>query len=84
MWTWSRMGTTPWSIAQRMREAALAMPERKEEKSHAHMAGQASHPMRNKKDSLLQTQAVLDVLVATGVQRPQQPASFDAMQYHRH
>ena len=78
------MGTTPWSIAQRMREAALTMPERKEEPPHAHMAGQASHPMRNKKNSLSQTQAVLDVLVAAGVQRPQQPASFDAMSYHRH
>ncbi len=77
------MGTTPWSIAQRMREAALTMPERKEQ-PHTHMAGQASHPMRNKKDSLSQTQAVLDVLVAVGVQRPQQPVSFDAMQYHRH
>lgn len=63
--SWTAMSTTPWSIAQRMREAALAMPERK-------------------KDSLLQTKAVLDVLVATGVQRPHQPASFDAMQYHRH
>lgn len=78
------MGTTPWSIAQRMREAALAIPERKQEQPHVHMAGQAGHPMRNKKESLIQTQAVLDVLVAADVQRPQQPASFDAMSYHRH
>ena len=78
------MGTTPWSIAQSMREAALTMPELKDAKPHVHMAGQASHPMRSKKESLLQTQAVLDVLVATGVQRPQQTVSFDAMQYHRH
>ncbi len=78
------MGTTPWSIAQRMREAALTMPEQTEEKPHVHMAGQAGHPMRDKKESLIQTQAVLDVLAATGVQRPQQPRSFDAMSYHRH
>ena len=78
------MGTTPWSIAQSMREAALTMPELKDAKPHVHVAGQASHPMRSKKESLLQTQAVLDVLAATGVQRPQQAVSFDAMQYHRH
>lgn len=78
------IGTTPWSIAQSMRDAALAMPEQNEEKPHVHIAGQASHPMRNKKESLIQTQEVLDVLTATGVHRPQQSVSFDAMQYHRH
>lgn len=76
------MGTTPWSIAQRMREAALIMPERAHE--HAHV-GQAGHAMRSKAESLVQTQAVLDVLVEAGVkQKPQQPVVFDAMQYHRH
>lgn len=78
------MGTTTWSLAQRMREAALIMPERPAEHAHHH-AGQAGHAMRSKPESLLQTQAVLDVLVKAGVkQRPQQPAVFDAMQYHRH
>jgi len=78
------MGTTTWSIAQSMRQAALIMPERPQEK-HIHTAGQASHSMRNKTESLAQTQAVLDVLVEAGVQqRPQQPATFDAMQHHRH
>lgn len=78
------MGTTSWSIAQRMREAALDMPERRQEHVHSH-AGQASHPMRSKQDSLTQTQAVLEVLVKAGVkQMPQQPVVFDAMQYHRH
>lgn len=77
------MGTTPWSIAQRMREAALIMPERAHE--HAHHAGQAGHAMRSKAESLVQTQAVLDVLVEAGVkQKAQQPVVFDAMQYHRH
>lgn len=76
------MGTTPWSIAQRMREAALIMPERDHEHTHA---GQAGHAMRSKAESLVQTQAVLDVLVKAGVkQKPQQPVVFDAMQYHRH
>ena len=78
------MGTTTWSIAQRMREAALVMPERRQEHAHQH-AGQAGHAMRSKTDSLVQTQAVLDVLVEAGAkQRPQQPVAFDAMQYHRH
>ena len=78
------MGTTTWSIAQRMREAALVMPERRQEHAHQH-AGQAGHAMRSKTDSLIQTQAVLDVLVEAGAkQRPQQPVAFDAMQYHRH
>lgn len=76
------MGTTPWSIAQRMREAAVIMPERAHE--HAH-ASQAGHAMRSKAESLVQTQAVLDVLVEAGVkQKPQQPVLFDAMQYHHH
>lgn len=76
------MGTTPWSIAQHMREAALIMPERAHE--HAH-TGQAGHAMRSKAESLAQTQAVLDVLVKARVkQKPQQPVVFDAMQYHRH
>jgi len=76
------IGTTPWSIAQRMREAAVIMPERAHE--HAH-PGQAGHAMRSKAESLVQTQAVLDVLVKAGVkQTPQQPVLFDAMQYHRH
>lgn len=75
------MGTTTWSLAQNMRQAALVQPERLHE-THAHGAG---HAMRSKADSLVQTQAVLDVLVQAGVkQRPQQPVAFDAMQYHRH
>ena len=79
------MGTTTWSIAQRMREAALDMRERPTEKAHLHVPGQAGHAMRSKSESLVQTQAVLDVLVEAGVkQRPQQPMVFDAMQYHRH
>jgi hypothetical protein len=78
------MGTTTWSIAQSMRQAALIMPERPQEK-HIHSAEQAGHAMRSRTESLAQTQAVLDVLVAAGVQqRPQQPVAFDAMQYHRH
>lgn len=77
------MGTTPWSIAQRMREAALDMREQPDT-HHAHKPGQASHAMRNKQESLAQTQAVLDVLVATGVQRPQQAVKFNAMEHHRH
>ena len=78
------MGTTPWSIAQNMRLAALAQPERLHE-PHVHAVGQAGHTMRSKAESLVQTQAVLDVLVEAGVkQRPQQPVAFDAMQYHRH
>jgi ankyrin repeat protein len=80
----SAMGTTTWSIAQNMRQAALVMPERPQEPHH-HVAGQAGHTMRNKAESLTQTQAVLDVLVQARVkQRPQQPVAFDAMQYHRH
>jgi ankyrin repeat protein len=80
----SAMGTTTWSIAQNMRQAALIMPERPQEPHH-HTAGQAGHAMRSKAESLIQTQAVLDVLVAAGVkQRPQQAVAFDAMQQHRH
>jgi ankyrin repeat protein len=80
----SAIGTTTWSIAQNMREAALIMQERPQEPHH-HAAGQAGHAMRSKAESLTQTQAVLDVLVQEGVkQRPQQPVAFDAMQHHRH
>ena len=79
------MGTTPWSIAQRMREAALIQPERLHEKPHVHVPGQVGHAMRSKAESLVQTQAVLDLLVEAQVQqRPQQAVAFDAMQYHRH
>jgi len=80
----SAMGTTTWSLAQNMRQAALIMPERPQE-PHNHTAGQAGHTMRSKAESLTQTQAVLDVLVQAGVkQRPQQAVAFDAMQPHRH
>ena len=80
----SAMGTTTWSIAQNMRQAALIMLERPHV-PHVHGAGQAGHAMRSKAESLTQTQAVLDVLVAAGVkQRPQQSVAFDAMQQHQH
>jgi ankyrin repeat protein len=81
----TEMGTTPWSIAQSMRAAALAMPDRPEASPHhVHTMGQASHPMRNRKESLAQTQAVLDVLKTAGVQRAQEQVTFDAMKYHHH
>lgn len=80
----AEMGTTPWSIAQNMHAAALLMPEVKMDHAHVPMAGHASHPMRDKQESLTQTQAVLDLLAASGVQRPQQQVSFDAMKYHHH
>lgn len=80
----SAMGTTTWSLAQNMRQAALIMPERPQEPHH-HAAGQAGHTMRSKAESLAQTQAVLDVLVQARVkQRPQQAVAFDAMQQHQH
>ncbi|MBI3562555.1 MAG: ankyrin repeat domain-containing protein [Gammaproteobacteria bacterium] len=82
------LGTTPWSIAQRMHAAALAMHDDLDAEAHAHMhmhmPGHASHPMRNKQESLAQTQAVLDILATTGVQRPQQPVKFDALELHGH
>lgn len=80
----AEMGTTPWSIAQNMHAAALLMPDVKMDHAHVHMAGHASHPMRDKQASLAQTQAVLGLLAASGVQRPQQQVSFDAMKYHHH
>lgn len=80
----AEMGTTPWSIAQRMHQAALVMPDIKMDTAHMHMPGRAYHPMRDKEQSLIQTQAVLDVLATTGVKRPQQLVKFDAMRYHHH
>ncbi len=80
----AEMGTTPWSIAQRMHHAALIMPDVKLDNAHMHMAKHAGHPMRDKEQSLIQTQAVLDVLAKAGVKRPQQEVKFDAMRYHHH
>lgn len=79
------MGTTPWSMAQSMRAAALAM--RATPHDHAHhapaVAGAAPHPMRSKNEALAQTQAVLDILTSVGATRPSQPvANFDAMKHH--
>ena len=88
------MGTTPWSMAQEMRAAALAMPAHTHSMSHHHHAAPKSsnpaaepppHPMRSKPEALAQTRTVLDLLSAAGATRPQQTVNhFDAMEYHRH
>lgn len=80
----AEIGTTPWSIAQSMHQAALVMPDLKIDEAHLHMAEHANHPMRDKAQSIAQTQAVIDVLEKVGVKRPQQEVKFDAMRYHHH
>lgn len=80
----SAMGTTTWSIAQRMHEAAVAMPAAPT-MAHAHGSDQAAHPMRSKSEALAQTEAVLKLLSAAGAKRPQQTVkNFDAMESHHH
>ena len=77
------MGTTTWSMAEHMREAALKMPER--DATHVHGAHGVAHAMRTKDEALAQTEAVLKLLSAAGAKRSQQTVkNFDAMDYHHH
>jgi len=87
------MGTTPWSMAQEMRTAAVRMREHAHAMSahhdsdhvaHAHAGPKPpAHPMRSKDEALSQTQAVLDLLQSAGATRPRQTVkNFDAMEHH--
>lgn len=81
------MGTTPWSMAQQMRSAALTMRDDAKAQHHHHPGrqppGQAPHAMRSKQEALAQTQAVLEVLREARATRPAQAVpGFDAMAHH--
>lgn len=94
----SNMGTTPWSIAQVMHESALTMPDHSSHEHHAKKTPTAKssnvsivnhepppHRMRGKKESIANTQAVLDILVANNVVEPSRNIdSFDSMVNHKH
>lgn len=86
------MGTTPWSIAQNMRAAAMTMPEHSHALNHAQRVGASvatdeppPHAMRSKPEALADTQAVLEILAANGaVEAARSSTNFDAMATHRH
>jgi ankyrin repeat protein len=76
-------GTTPWSMAQALRAAALAMRESPHDHAVA-SAAPASHRMRTKAEALAQTQAVLGALDAVGATQPQQPVPHFDVLHSRH